>query len=247
MRKMAPPNTNRSGIPELHRDVSGDAYRRAADNKGRGRTLWRGQLAKGTRRRLIAQALHVATACSCCVLAACGSNVYDEVELMPSPTVYAEAAIDPFVDITADNFHQRSQLFYATDRLPAGPVDPQAFYNNERGHILRTGVADVQIDPPLESWEDLRRITMTSQRAKDFFLSVSQVQESGVMPFSVTRYLEDPPSQQDMEAVGRRFAKKIEDQLASSRNKDIFIYIHGYNVDFDYSTLVSKELQHFLG
>nr|WP_290428539.1 alpha/beta hydrolase [Defluviimonas salinarum] len=50
-----------------------------------------------------------------------------------------------------------------------------------------------------------------------------------------------------MQSAGREFAAQIDAQLARSRNKDIFIYTHGYNVDFDYSTLVSKELQHFLG
>ena len=67
------------------------------------------------------------------------------------------------------------------------------------------------------------------------------------MPFSVTDYMEDPPSDQEMQYAGRRFAAQVDAQLAASRNKDIFIYTHGYNVDFDYSTLVSKELQHFLG
>ena len=67
------------------------------------------------------------------------------------------------------------------------------------------------------------------------------------MPFSATRYLETAPSQQDMQKAGRSFATLIDQQLARSANKDIFIYTHGYNVDFDYSTLVSKELQHFLG
>ncbi|MDP5221061.1 alpha/beta hydrolase [Ruegeria sp. 2205SS24-7] len=198
-------------------------------------------------RRLIARTLPAATACSFCVLAACGEKVYDEIALMPSPTVFAEAAFDPYEDITAENFVQRSQLFYATDRLPAVPGDPQAYYNSERGHVLRAGVVDVQSDPPLASLEMLRHVTMTRDRSRNYTLSVSDVQETGVMPFSVTRYMDDPPSQQEMKAAGLRFAQRVDDHLAASRNKDVFIYIHGYNVDFDYSTLVSKELQHFLG
>ena len=82
---------------------------------------------------------------------------------MPSPTVYAEADFDPFANVTADNVSERAQLFYATDRMPAGPDDPQAFYNNKRGHLLRTGVATVQIDPPLNSWEE-RLLADTTMR-----------------------------------------------------------------------------------
>jgi esterase/lipase superfamily enzyme len=59
--------------------------------------------------------------------------------------------------------------------------------------------------------------------------------------------MDDPPSDAELAAAGRRFAAQINAQLARSSNNDVFIYTHGYNVDFDYSTLVSKELQHFLG
>ena len=185
--------------------------------------------------------------CILCFVTACGSNVYDEIDLMPAPTVFAAGGLDPFVDVTEENVLGRSLLFYATDRMPAGSDDPQAFYNNERGHLLRTGVARVDIDPPLKSWEEIRRITLTGDRSETYTLRLSEVTETGAMPFSVTAYMENPPSQEEMDAAGRRFAAQVDSHLAATRNKDIFIYTHGYNVDFDYSTLVSKELQHFLG
>ena len=182
-----------------------------------------------------------------CLLAACGPNLYDEIDLMPAPTVFAEGGLDPFEDVTDENVLRRAQLFYATDRRPAQPEDPQGFYGNERGHLLRTGVARVDIDPPLTSWGDIRRITLSEDRRETYTLRLSDVTETGVMPFSVTDYMENPPSEAEMDAAGRRFAAQIDAHLATTRNKDIFIYTHGYNVDFDYSTLVSKELQHFLG
>ncbi|MHA3979819.1 alpha/beta hydrolase [Halovulum sp. GXIMD14794] len=182
-----------------------------------------------------------------CMLAACGPNVYDEIELMPAPTVYSEAAVDPFTNIDTANVQQRATLFYATDRMPSGQADPQAFYNNERGHLLRAGTARVQISPPLETWEEIKRTTLLKDKNETYKLRVSQVNEIGVLPFSLTRYFQNAPSQSSMQAAGREFAARIDTQLARSGNKDIFIYIHGYNVDFDYSTLVSKELQHFLG
>lgn len=182
-----------------------------------------------------------------CLLAACGPNIYDEIELMPAPTVYSEAAVDPFVNITTSNVSERARLFYATDRMPSGVEDPQAFYNNERGHVLRAGVVRVQIDPPLDSWEEVKRTTLLKDQSESYKLRLSQVDEIGVLPFSLTRYFADAPSPSAMQAAGREFSARIDAQLARSGNKDIFIYIHGYNVDFDYSTLVSKELQHFLG
>jgi esterase/lipase superfamily enzyme len=166
---------------------------------------------------------------------------------MPAPTALVTGNLDPFVDVSEENVLARARMFYATDRMPARSDDPQKYYNNERGHLLRTGVARVGIDPPLNSWEEIRRVTLAGNRAETYSLRLSDVTEIGTMPSSVTDYMDNPPSRKEMELASRRFAEQIDAQLATSRNKDIFIYTHGYNVDFDYSILVSKELQHFLG
>lgn len=181
------------------------------------------------------------------VLVACGPNVYDEIELMPAPTVYADTGASPFENVTRENVADRAKLFYVTDRMPAGAEDPQAYYNNERGHMLRAGTARVKIDPALATWEEISRVTLMNQRDRTYTLKLSEVEEIGVLPFSLSRYFDNAPSQQEMDAAGRSFAAVIDAQLGKSKNKDIFIYTHGYNVDFDYSSLVSKELQHYLG
>ncbi|MEE4187271.1 MAG: alpha/beta hydrolase [Roseobacter sp.] len=191
--------------------------------------------------------LRIATTACLGTLAACGPAVYDEIELMPAPTVYAETDATPFANVTRETVSERAKLFYATDRMPAEPEDPQAYYNNERGHLLRAGTARVKIDPPISTWDEISRITLTRERERTYKLKLSEVTETGVMPFSLSRYFENAPSQQEMNAAGKSFAAQIDAQLARSKNNDIFIYTHGYNVDFDYSTLVSKELQHFLG
>lgn len=183
----------------------------------------------------------------CLVLTACGPNVYNSIELMPSPAIFADGSLDPFENVTTQNFSSRTQLFYATDRMPAREGDPQESYNNERGLVLRTGVATVTVDPPIDTWEEARRISLSSERLQDYTLRVASTDETGIMPFSATQYMNRPPSDAETAAAGRRFAAQINAQLAQSSNKDIFIYTHGYNVDFDYATLVSKELQHFLG
>lgn len=196
---------------------------------------------------VLARAKSVIFVAACSVLVACGPNVYDSLELMPSPTLYSAAGFDPFPTQKEERLAASSPLFYATDRQPSGPKDPQAYYNNERGHALRAGVADVSLYPQLQSWEEARRITLLGKRDKKYTLRVNAVAETGFLPFSLTSLMPDPPPQEQKQAEGRHFAKQINAQLAKSANKDVFIYVHGYNVDFNYSTLVSKELQHFLG
>jgi esterase/lipase superfamily enzyme len=177
----------------------------------------------------------------------CSEGVYDEIELMPAPVVYSAAKFDPFPASNTPVTKEETALFYVTDRAPAGPEDKQLRYTNQRGQLSRVGVAEVALSPTVQNWDQFRQITLYGNRDRKYLLNVSGVNEIGVMPYSVAELYPSPPSKSEMGATGRAFAKQVNRQLSLSRNKDVFIYIHGYNVDFEYSTLVSKELQHFLG
>jgi esterase/lipase superfamily enzyme len=48
-------------------------------------------------------------------------------------------------------------------------------------------------------------------------------------------------------APRERFVATINGRLAASRDPDIFIYVHGYKVNFENPILVAAELWHFLG
>jgi esterase/lipase superfamily enzyme len=88
---------------------------------------------------------------------------------------------------------------------------------------------------------------MRGNRDRKYLLNVEGVTEIGVLPYSVSELYPNAPSNAEMKQAGREFARQINGQLAFSSNKDVHIYVHGYNVDFDYSTLVARELEHFLG
>ncbi|MVO14412.1 alpha/beta hydrolase [Parasedimentitalea huanghaiensis] len=181
------------------------------------------------------------------LLSGCGENVYNELELMPSPTVYVEGDLDPFNNQAARQVLSHTQLFYATDRRVAGTSDKQTYYANDRGIALRTGLVDVKMTPPATSWQDLQQISQTAERDIARTLRVSAVHEFGPMPFSSADEQGHPLPEQATREAARNFTQSIDRQLAQSGNQDVFIYVHGYNVDFEYPTLVSKELQHFLG
>lgn len=166
---------------------------------------------------------------------------------MPAPTIYSQTEATPFAGFSDSSKSERAKLFYVTDRMPAEAGDRQAYYNNERGHMLRVGTARVAVDPNTGSWKEIVHTSLSDEREKTYRLQLSDINEIGVLPFSLTRYFLDAPSEQKMVAAGQIFVDQINAQLATTTNKDIFIYTHGYNVDFNYSTLVSKQLQHFLG
>lgn len=177
----------------------------------------------------------------------CGEASYNEIELMPAPTVFETGAVDPFQGRNAETLSQHATLFYATDRQVAGPEDASEFYANKRGVALRVGTARVQMDPPIQDWTSLREITLSADRPIDPKISVISTQEIGPLPFSSSDETGAPLPSDETALAARAFSDAINAQLRISGNADVFIYIHGYNVDFEYPTLVAKELQHYLG
>ena len=182
-----------------------------------------------------------------CLVAACGHGIHDEIEMMPPPVVYAAGEVDPFPEVTDASLQEQSKLFYVTDRRPAANEDEPTYYANERGYILRAGTVDIVADPPFSSWEELRAISMSEEISVKRVLKIKDAQEIGVLPVANTSLQPSVPERADAQESGRVFAQAINNQLAESNQKDIFIYVPGYNVDFDFPVLASKELQHYLG
>jgi esterase/lipase superfamily enzyme len=180
-------------------------------------------------------------------LTGCGDAVYDTIELMPPPAVYAKGEVDPFPRTVSNDFLDETKLFYVTDRRPKSADENVAYYANERGYLLRSGTALVQADPPFSSWDEVKAVSLSLEDTPRRLLRMESVEEYGVLPVDPISLLPEAPDKAETVKAGKRFAAEIDRKLSGSSQKDIFIYVHGYNVDFDYSMLSSKELQHYLG
>ena len=181
------------------------------------------------------------------VAAGCASASYDSVDLMPAPALYAGAGYDPFTSLTPESFAELGALNYVTDRRPAEPEEPQRFYADERGYLTRVGVAEIRSTPRFRSWDEVRDVTLSGRRDAERTLRVEGIEEFGVLPAGLTPFHVGAPAPEEMEAVARTFSDRIDRQMALSGLRDVFIYVHGYNVNFEYPLLVSKEMQHYLG
>ena len=181
------------------------------------------------------------------LLSACSSNKPISIDLMAAPEIYQDERITPFnntgpIDIT-DPFY----IFYATDRQASEDMQQSPYYLPERSHVLRLGRAQVKLGGGEYTWEEAREITLLKERSKKYPLSLSSVEEAGVLDSSIGAvdhvYLEDEQNS----SAAKAYAAAINKRLASSEVKDIYIYTHGYKVHFDNPVLVSGELYHFLG
>lgn len=181
------------------------------------------------------------------LLGACASSGPYTIDMMPAPAVFAGGEINPLPVGTPPVSYDDFTIYYATDRKPAQPPDERPFYLNEQGFVLRLGAARIEAGPEGMKWEEVRRITLDQNRDSEYPLRVLSVDETGVLADSITVLNEPDPPPATPDRAGREFAELINERLADSGVKDIYIYVHGYRVVFANPLLVSAELWHFLG
>lgn len=181
------------------------------------------------------------------LIGGCASSKPYQIELMPAPEVYTNGIVDPFVNIENvedTNFPYRG-ILYATDREPVKTEG--AFYKNQRGFLLRLGLAKITIGKNDFDWEEARRVSLLKNRTDSYPLQLAAVEEFGILDRSVNELIDPALLSSDLRSPSETFADLINAKLAISQNKEILIYVHGYKVLFDNPVLVTTELWHFLG
>ena len=179
--------------------------------------------------------------------AACAPNKPYRIDLMPAPEVYASGTVDPFrnVENIAGKKVPYRGILYATDRKPSEVKG--GFYENQRGFLLRLGIADITAGKKDLNWEEARRISLLKNRTDNYPLQLAAVEEFGVLDRSVSELIDPELLPADLRTPAETFAALVDSKLAISRNREILIYVHGYKVVFDNPILVTTELWHFLG
>jgi pimeloyl-ACP methyl ester carboxylesterase len=197
-----------------------------------------------------ASALRIIYVAAILIVSGCASAPpIDQVSLMPAPLVYGDGLINPLpVENPAERIPYKG-ILYATDRMPATEEDPENYYANDRGQVVRLGVAKVTLGEVDIEWDFARDISMMTTRTEEFPVKISSIDEWGMLGSSVPywsdadlMFPDGPPPD-----ATQRFADAIDAQLAVSDKKDVYLFVHGYKVVYENPVLVASELWHFLG
>jgi esterase/lipase superfamily enzyme len=178
---------------------------------------------------------------------ACSRSVRDEIDMMPAPDVYGDGMLDPLPEGDPTDELPYKILLYATDREPSSEDDSEKYYLNERGQILRLGVARISLHEPDVDWSEVREISLLSDRPERYPLRVTGIKEYGILETTIPGFARREDFGEDLLDGDEEFAAAVNEQLARSERKDIVIYVHGYKVVFENPMLVATELWHFLG
>jgi len=200
---------------------------------------------KGCRSAFRGLALCVTTAW----LAGCASGGPATLDMMPAPAAYEQQAAPFGIDegvAEAGEVAVRDML-YVTNRAPAGADDEERFYSGERGYLLRAGAARIAFGDTDITWDEAREISLLKNRPGSFPLRVHGLTEFGVLADSVSIFTPLDEAMAVERREQQRFLEEVERRLEQSAVNDIFIYVHGYKVNFENPLLVASELWHFLG
>ena len=178
-------------------------------------------------------ALALAGAC----LSGCGVHVQP---LMPTPLLYTESGYKPLEHLPENERWKERRVYYVTNRARKGSLQKIA-YGNKLSPAVFVGTALIGFGGMDVTWAHLNEISAQSKREEALDLSIAGIAQFGYIPAHAS-----PEEAADPEAAGF-WLQDLRESIASSRDKDLLIYVHGAKVNFYNACAFAGQLDHFLG
>lgn len=181
------------------------------------------------------------------ILTGCATDKPYELNLMPAPDIFDNGAWQPFSDTSPIKNDGTIEILYATDREPSNEQSEEKFYLNKRGNLLRLGKGEVKLGKGDYTWEEMKHISLLKNRTENLPLKVTGVKEYGILNTTISEF--DSPRLQAQKSTkpAEYYASVINAKLANSKHKDIYVYVHGFKVNFENPLIITSELWHYMG
>jgi esterase/lipase superfamily enzyme len=177
--------------------------------------------------------------------AGCSTSIHPyRLEMMPPPAIYSAGAVPSPDERHPELRDGRVALPYATLREPSAQHDDEPFYRNQRGSVLRLGLAVV--GAALDEKHHGSDASASGQDRAPMLLEVADVEELGVLPATQAPFVAADFDVSAAESGPSAFAAAVDRTLLDGPGHDIYIYVHGYKVGFENAVAVSAELWHYL-
>lgn len=161
------------------------------------------------------------------------------VRLMPTPEVFLQSEINPFTFNSAFEKSNEIEVFYATNRLPLGPVTSR-HYTVMPSDDLSLGVARLNIGGGPKTWDWLYQLSTTEDAGEERPpLILDSMQEIAMVDGALNATLDSP--------AGEAFFKQVNEALDKSIDKDLMVYVHGANTSVERAAGQAAQYRHFTG
>jgi esterase/lipase superfamily enzyme len=180
------------------------------------------------------------------LLSACSSNP----TLMPTPNVFINT---PYLenDIPEVLRETSMELIYVTDRGTSQKKNIK--YDASRSSSIAYGVAKVNFGDKSLPWSELLAQSNLQERSADLTYVLEQADEQGRFPLSPYKFRRIGEQLQiDEEILEQKsfhetqLNNNINERLKRSENKDVILFVHGFNNTFNESVFTLAGIWHFL-
>jgi esterase/lipase superfamily enzyme len=197
------------------------------------------------------------------VLITASSGCQSSPQLMPTPNLYAWGDFDPYADVPPQLQNNCVEVLYMTDRSPQGDSQHTMAYGFGRSRAVAVGVSVVQFGNDV-SWPELVQASRSLKRSVKLDVTVPKTTE--IVRFPVTPrklvQVENPTTsptsaparvmlgdEKDAEELAAEDAVRrgLSARMALTPVKEVYLFVHGYNNDFQESVQTIAQLWHFLG
>lgn len=171
------------------------------------------------------------------VLLAGLSACQPKIELMPSPVAFTHGDGPLFNDDLEARNAPEIPIFYATNRQVITEAI-QPVYTIFPSDEMRLGVAHLRVGDGSMDWEELNRLSNSTDTRRRPKISLDRMEEFTVL---------DAARSNVGSLRSRAFFARLNQALARSRSKDLIIFVHGANNAMHRATGQAAQFQHFTG
>lgn len=171
--------------------------------------------------------------------------------LIPLPNVYRDAPTDAWAAVPTPLKTTTAHVIYATDRQRE-PTYPPLKYGFKRSRGLEFGVCTVNFGNGL-TYEELKEKSAQSIRMTPVPISIAKCEPAGKFPD--TPWLEKVgdawqwvgKNEEALRLESEKLHTLVGEKLELTPRKEAYVYIHGFNNDFDLAAMVIAQLWHYCG
>lgn len=171
--------------------------------------------------------------------------------LAPTPILLQN--VDPqaaFADCPDGCRRPEMEVLFVTDRSPGDLRSP---YGSGRSRHLEFGAAVASFDSA-GTWKQLSVDSTMSKRAGSYDLTLASSRALGridslpprrTVPAPMGDVTQASATESDLQIAA--FQQTLSERLARTARKEVFVYVHGFNVTFEDAVFRAGEIWHFLG
>ncbi|MHC4946962.1 MAG: alpha/beta hydrolase [Planctomycetota bacterium] len=173
--------------------------------------------------------------------------------LVPTPALFPATGLDPFDEVSPELRETTVEMLFATDRLPDNEEGEPLRYGFRRSNSGAIGTCTVRLGDEDLDWDGLVAASTAARRERDVPIAVTEIVELvripdlGPMVQVGDELVDNPEVMAERNRLIPEAASLLTERVRAAGQKDVFVYVHGYNNTFEDAALRLAQLWHFMG